>query len=162
MICEMCGAEVPRTKLVMVEGAAVNACPRCEKYASSGAVKTKEGKVMLPSVADRLGHRERRMRQRDVLTGGEKELVFDYPQRVRRGRQKAGMSQDDLAKALNEKKSVIVKVENGDIRPTDKLIAKLERALNITLKEQIEAEDDDAPKHHQSKGMTLGDFIKRE
>ena len=45
MICELCGSDVPRTKLVMVEGAAVGTCPNCEKYASSGAVKTKEGKV---------------------------------------------------------------------------------------------------------------------
>jgi len=160
MICEMCGSDVPRTKLVMVEGAAVNSCPRCEKYASSGAVKTKEGKVMLPSVADRLGNRERRMRHRDVLARGEKELVDDYPQRVRKGRQKLSMSQDDLAKSLNEKKSIIVKVENGDIRPTDKLVARLERALDITLKEYLETDDDDSPKQQSSKGMTLGDFIK--
>ena len=160
MICEMCGSDVPRVKLVMVEGAAVNSCPRCEKYASSGAVKTKEGKVMLPSVADRLVNRERRMRHRDVLTRGEKELVFDYPQRVRTGRQKTGMSQDDLAKMLNEKKSIIVKVENGDIRPPDKLITRLERALNITLKEHLETDIDDSPKQQTSEGMTLGDFIK--
>lgn len=162
MICELCGAEVPRTKLVMVEGAAVNACQRCEKYASSGAVKTKEGKVMLPSVAERLGSRERRMRQKDVLTRGEKELVDDYPIRVRKGRQRAGMSQDDLAKQLNEKKSIIVKIENGDIRPTDKLISKLERALDITLKEYLEIEDAKAHRDSSSGGMTLGDFIKYE
>ena len=162
MICEMCGSEVPRTKLVMVEGAAVNTCQRCEKFASSGAVKTKEGKVMLPSVAERLGSRERRMQQRDVLTRGEKELVFDYPQRVRKGRQKMSLSQDDLAKSLNEKKSIIVKIENGDIRPTDKLVTKLERALDIKLKEFLEFEDDDVQKTEQSKGMTLGDFIKRK
>ena len=163
MICEMCGSEIPRTKLVMVEGAAVNVCPRCEKFASSGAVKTKEGKVMLPSVAQRLGSRERRFRQKDVLTRGEKELVFDYPQRVRKGRRQKSMSQDDLAKSLNEKKSIIVKIENGDIRPTDKLVAKIERALGIKLKEYLESEDDDeVQKTKQSKGMTLGDFIKRE
>jgi len=147
----------------MVEGAAVNVCPGCEKYASSNAVKTKEGKVMLPSVAERLGDRQRRMRQRDVLTRGEKELVFDYPQRVRRGRQKMSMSQEDLAKSLNEKKSIIVKIENGDIRPTDKLIAKLERTLDITMKEYLETDDDEQDSGHQySKGMTLGDFIKRK
>lgn len=163
MICELCGSNVPRTKLVMVEGAAVNVCPGCEKYASSNAVKTKEGKVMLPSVAERLGDRQRRMRQRDVLTRGEKELVFDYPQRVRRGRQKMSMSQEDLAKSLNEKKSIIVKIENGDIRPTDKLIAKLERTLDITMKEYLETDDDEQDSGHQySKGMTLGDFIKRK
>ena len=145
----------------MVEGAAVNACPNCERYASSGAVKTKDGKIMLPSVADRLDSRERRMRQRDVLSS-EKELVDDYPQRVRRGRQKTGMSQDELAKSLNEKKSVIVKVENGDIRPTDKLISKLERALDITLKEHLEADEPESAGQRSSKGMTLGDFIKRE
>lgn len=162
MICELCGSKVPRTKLVVIEGAAMNVCPGCEKYASSDAVKTKEGKVMLPSVAERLGSRQRRMHQRDVLTRGEKELVLDYPQRVRKGRQKMSMSQDDLAKSLNEKKSIIVKIENGDIRPTDKLIAKLERTLEVTLKEYLEIDDDDdlGSGQQRSKGMTLGDFIK--
>ena len=162
MICELCGSDAPRTKLVMVEGAAVNTCPKCEKFASTGAVKTKEGKVMLPSVADRLENRERRMRHRDVLTRGEKELVFDYHHRVRKGRQKMSMSQDELAKSLNEKKSIIVKIENGDIRPTDKLIVKLERALDITLKEYLETDEDDGhdTNQQQSKGMTLADFIK--
>ena len=42
MLCELCGAEVPRTKLVMVEGAAVNVCGKCERFSSSAAVKTKE------------------------------------------------------------------------------------------------------------------------
>ena len=90
-------------------------------------------------------------------------LIDDLPAVIKDKRREKGMSQDDLAKRLNEKKSIIVKIENGDIRPTDKLIARLERALDITLKEYLETSDDqDAPQQQYSKGMTLGDFIKRE
>ena len=80
MMCEMCGVEVTRTKLVMVEGAAVHACQRCEKFASSPAVKTKDGVVLRPDVAERLDSREKRRKERDIYEKtDEKELVLDCP-----------------------------------------------------------------------------------
>lgn len=162
MICEMCGAEVPRTKLVMVEGAAVNVCQRCERFGSGPAVKTKQGQVLLPDVAERLETREKRRRERDVYTTGEeKELALDYGERVRKARQKLGMSQEDLAKQINEKRGVIVNVENGTMIPEDKVVTKLERALKISLREVVE-DGGDVQKPSYSGEMTLGDFIKTE
>lgn len=160
MICEMCGAEVPRTKLVMVEGAAVHTCPKCEKFASSPAVKTKDGVVLLPDVAERLDSREKRRKERDIYgESGEKELVMDYPERIRTGRQRKAMNQEDLAKLINEKKSVIVKVESGEMTPTDQLVLKLEKALNISLREIIE-DAAEVKISNNPGGLTLGDFIK--
>lgn len=160
MLCEMCGTDVPRTKLVMVEGAAVNVCQRCERFASSPAVKTKDGQVVLPDVAVRLDSREKRRKERDIYEAkGEKELVLDYSDRIRIARQKMGMSQEDLGKLINEKKGVIVNLENGSMTPSDKLIPKLERTLRITLMEVVEDEGEEK-KAEYSRGMTLGDFIK--
>ena len=160
MMCEMCGVEVTRTKLVMVEGAAVHACQRCEKFASSPAVKTKDGVVLRPDVAERLDSREKRRKERDIYEKtDEKELVLDYHQRIRLGRQKTGMSHDDLAKLINEKKSVIIKVECGEMIPPDQLVFKLEKALNISLREVME-DAGELKKSEYSRGLTLGDFIK--
>ena len=160
MICEMCGTDVPRTKLVMVEGAAVNVCPRCERFASGPAAKTKEGKVVLPDVAQRLDSRERRRTERDIYeSSGEKELALDYSQRIRTARQKLGMNQEELGRVINEKKGVIVNLENGSMIPNDKLIVKLERTLNISLMEVVE-DADEVKKADYSRGLTLGDFIK--
>jgi putative transcription factor len=160
MICEMCGAEVPRTKLVMVEGAAVQVCGKCERFASSPAVRTKDGAVLLPGVADRLDNREKRRKEKDIYEStGESELALDSGPRVRQGRQKLGMSHDDLAKLINEKKSVIIKIEGGEMRPPDKLVLKLEKALNISLREVIE-DSGEVKVADSSRGLTLGDFIK--
>jgi putative transcription factor len=162
MLCEMCGSEVPHTKLVMIEGAAMNVCQKCEKFASSGAVKTKNGEIVMPAVAQRLDKRERRKRQRDIYDGNEGlELALDYPERVRSRRHSLGMSQEDLAKSINEKKSVIVKVEAGDMRPDDRLLTKLERALRTSLREKVDAISTIEKKAY-SQGMTLGDFIRYE
>ena len=162
MICEMCGTDVPRTKFVQVEGAALHVCARCEKYASSGAAKTETGQIVMPSVAQRLETRQKRQRQKDVFdSGGEKELALDYPERVKDARRRKGLSQEELAKKINEKKSVIIKVESGDMRPSDKLVKKLERALGTSLREALESETS-ASRSAYSQGMTLGDFIKYE
>ena len=160
MLCEMCGSEVPRTKLVMVEGAAVNVCQRCEKFAASEAVKTKDGEVVLPGVAERLDTRERRRKERDIYeTPGEKELALDYSERIRVARQKMGMNQEELGRTINEKKGVIVNLENGSMTPNDKLAAKLEKTLRISLREVVE-DKGEVKKADYSRGLTLGDFIK--
>jgi putative transcription factor len=158
----MCGTEVPRTKLVMIEGAAVSVCQRCERFGSGPAVKTKQGQVMVPEVAQRLDSREKRRRERDVYaTGEEKELALDYGERVRKARQKLGISQEDLGKQINEKKGVIVNIENGSMIPDDKVVRKLERALNISLRESLEADGEVGSSTNPGE-MTLGDFIKTD
>jgi putative transcription factor len=162
MICEMCGSDVPRTKFVKVEGAALHVCSRCERYAASEAAKTESGKIIMPSVAERLVTRQKRQREKDVFSSGEeKELALDYPDRIKDARRKRGLSQDELAKQINEKKSVIVKAETGDIRPSDKLVRKFERALGISLRESIQTEAAGSRSAY-SQGMTLGDFVKYE
>lgn len=160
MLCEMCGAAVPRTKLVMVEGAAVQVCQKCERFASSPAVRTKEGAVLLPEVAGRLDNREKRRKEKDIYeASGELELAEDYSERIRSARLRLGMSHEDLGKLISEKKSVIVKVESGEMTPPDKLVERLEKALNIKLKEPVQAAGG-VRNTGNSQGMTLGDFIK--
>jgi ribosome-binding protein aMBF1 (putative translation factor) len=50
-------------------------------------------------------------------------------------------------------------VEKGEMTPTDSLVHKLEKALNITLKEVME-DTGEIKKADNSRGLTLGDFIK--
>lgn len=162
MICEMCGSDVPHTKFVKVEGAALHVCPRCERYATSEAAKTEKGTLIMPSVAKRLVTRQKRQREKDVFSsGGEKELALDFPEKIKDGRRRKGLSQDELARQINEKKSMVVKLETGDIRPSDKLVRKLERALGLSLRESVE-QGEAGQRSAYSQGMTLGDFIKHE
>ena len=87
-------------------------------------------------------------------------MAADYDDRIRSARERAGMSQEELAKQLNEKASVIRKLERADILPSDDVQRKLERALDISL---VEGQDDeDSEWSSESSGsMTLGDVVKR-
>jgi len=61
------------------------------------------------------------------------ELAQDYDERIRNARETTDMSQEDLANKLNEKASLIRKLERGDTLPSDDVQTKLENALEITL-----------------------------
>ncbi len=61
----------------------------------------------------------------------ETDIVEDCADRVRRQRMKLGLSQDQLAKSVKEKLSVIQKIEIGKMTPDTRLCRALEhRAEN--------------------------------
>jgi len=74
------------------------------------------------------------MEERDLYTEiGELELAPDWSRRIRIARETMGWTPDDLAKKLNEKKSVALKLESGGIHPPDALVRKVERILKTRL-----------------------------
>lgn len=159
MRCELCGARTPKTRNVVIEGTLLSVCSSCAKFGESGPTKreTKEP----PTVARRLERRERRMRTRDVYKGASAEaLAADYPARIRSAREKMNLSQKVLAASINEKLSIINKLEAGDMRPSDALVAKLERALEIKLREKVE--DVHIEKQDGAQSMTLLDLLGEE
>ena len=89
-------------------------------------------------------------------------LAQDYDQRIRSAREDTGMSQEDLAKKLNEKASLIRKLERGDVLPSDGVQNKLERELSISLSEEGGTEDSEWESDAAASGYTLGDVVKRK
>lgn len=89
-------------------------------------------------------------------------LAQDYHERIRAAREDTGMSQEDLAKKLNEKASLIRKLERGDVLPSDEVQSKLERELSISLTEESGSEDSEWESDVASSGYTLGDVVKRK
>ncbi len=161
MICEMCGQEAPRLRQITIERSVLSVCPNCIKFGKGTTTKGGEETAVPDTIKERLERREKRLKTKDVFEPSQKELAMDYSSRIRKGRASAGWSQADLAKKINEKKSVVAKLEHGDMVPDEKLVKKLERKLDISLKETLRPV---APpkKSDSSKGMTLGDFIKTE
>ena len=70
----------------------------------------------------------------------EFELVEDYGKRIQQAWNKSGKKLDEFAAELNEKSSVISKLISGSMVPEDSLVKKLEKKLNIKLKEPISDE----------------------
>jgi len=89
------------------------------------------------------------------------EVATDYDARIRQAREDRGLSQEDLAKKLNEKASLIRKLERGDVLPSDDVQRKLERELDIALTEGVD-EDDGEWSSGGSTTTTLGDVVKRK
>ncbi len=91
------------------------------------------------------------------------ELATDYDERVRNARENKSLSQSDLANELNEKASLIRKIERGDTLPSDQVQSKLESFLEIDLNaEGGSAEDSEWSGGSSSGSYTLGDVVKRK
>lgn len=153
LICELCGTDVPRTRKVVIEGTPLDVCSNCAKF---GVPAQKDREEKTSPVVSRL--ERRKYRPRDVYEKDVDVLVNDYPSRIREAREGLGFSQEDLGKRLNEKWSVINKLETGDMRPDDKLVAKLEKALGIKLREKFTPEK--VEKRTSGKALTIGDLIR--
>ncbi len=157
MICELCGKDVPRLHRVVIEGVILNVCDDCAKFGRELKKNEvpKDVKYLPPEVVrERLERRQKR-RYKDI--DEEEVLVEDYAEKIRKARVELGMTQDALAKKILEKKTVISKIERGEMRPDDKLIKKLEKTLHITLKEKVSGVYRKDSKKSQS--LTLGDLI---
>jgi putative transcription factor len=75
------------------------------------------------------------MEERDLYREiGEMELAPDWSKRVRVAREARTWTPEVLGKKLNEKKSVVLKIESGSFRPPDALVRKIEHLLQIRLR----------------------------
>ena len=159
MICELCGADVPRLKNVAIDATILSVCSNCSRFGDEVSTPALRQSTMPPIIAQRLEARQRRMTPKDVYAqGGELELVDDFPQRIRQARDSRGWKQADLGAKINERASVIAKLESGAITPGDALVRKIERELGIRLKERVQPVA--VKKQAASGGLTLGDLMK--
>ena len=170
--CEMCGAEQASLTTTKVEGAELELCSSCadfgtevreEPSGTSGSKYSTSSSSGTPSSSSSSsgssGSGSDTRRRRDMFDTMD-EIATDYDDRIRTAREAAGLSQEALADDLNEKASLIRKLERGDTLPTDDIQRKLERALDISL---VEGEEVDAEWETSDAGtMTLGDVVKRK
>lgn len=106
-----------------------------------------------------------RGRRRLELPGEDLELAEDFGELVRRARVKLGLTQQDLAAQLNEKLTVIKKIEAGQFRPSIQLARKLEKFLKIQLLVPVEEESIELRElsgRHELKGISLGELLKED
>jgi putative transcription factor len=144
MLCEMCGNEVGSTSRVRIEQSVLQLCPACAKFGTPldppppPAPDAATRRPSAPAPA-RSAPRARRLEERDLYTEiGELELAADWGQRVRKAREALTWTPEELGKRLNEKKSVVLKIESGALHPPDALVRKLEHLLKVRLRAEPE------------------------
>jgi putative transcription factor len=163
-ICEMCGTDSPKAKRIFLEGSLLMVCPKCARFgqAREEEEKTEEKRREPPKKrpAPYTG------KGRQGRTGGpgfdteEMVLAEDYHKKISKARNKLGLTQEELGRKINERKSVIAKLESKQLRPNDRLRKKLERVLNIVLTEKLRAAGVNL--REQARGMTIGDMIRKQ
>ncbi|MBW2982481.1 multiprotein bridging factor aMBF1 [Candidatus Woesearchaeota archaeon] len=149
MQCDMCGSE-ERLFKTNIEGTILNVCRACSKF----------GKVI-----SEIKEPEKIKPKKIIITKSEPEteiieiVVNDFAEKIRSRREKLGLKQEDFAKRISEKESVIHKLEIGEFKPSLELARKLEKTLNIKLIEEYEEEHKTSTKT-DTEIPTIGDLIK--
>jgi putative transcription factor len=144
MICEMCGKEVEAVSRVRVEGSVLSLCADCTKFGVliappptpvEPAGRPSPGGTSVGPATARFATPGRRMEERDLYKElPDLELAPDWSKRIRIAREKLAWTPEDLAKKLNEKKSIVLKLESGGFHPPDATVRKVERLLKIRLR----------------------------
>ncbi|MCQ2055966.1 MAG: multiprotein bridging factor aMBF1 [archaeon] len=164
-ICEMCGKEVPLTKLIFIEGTKLSVCQSCLKFGDEYRGSSSKTSVSTPIasaqvIEQRLQKRKMRMQTKDVYRGVESvELVANYGSVIRNARISKGMDLDQFAVSILEKKGTLAKIESEDLAPDDKIIKKLEKALGIKLTETVTVSGRIG--YGRIAKMSLADFIRK-
>jgi len=168
--CEMCGAETANPKTIKVEGAELDVCSDCTEFGtevkteSSSSTSTKYSTSSSGGSSGSSssgGNSSGGSRRRRDMFDEMQELASDYDERIRNAREEASYSQEELASELNEKASLVRKLERGDILPSDDVRKKLEKKLGVSLLEAVEG-DEEWDSGSGEGGLTLGDMVKRK
>lgn len=150
MECEICGKEFKGNGYkILIEGSEVNVCFNCKSLGT-------EKKV---SKGSQKGAKRVLIKKRQPLPPIEftEELFENYNEIIKREREKRGWSQEVLAKKIQEKESLIKKIENAEINPEPSVIEKIEKLFNIKLREKIPEIAIDLKKSNLT--PTLGDVV---
>ena len=136
--CVLCGSKA--TRRAKVEGSILDVCDECVKFGEEvPRIEIKKTKKKIPQLES------------------EDMLVRDFHKIIRKSRENKKLTQEELAKKMKEKVSVIKRIEDG-WEPPIKLIEKIEKYFKIKLREKIE--ENSINKKTDSRKLTIGDIIE--
>lgn len=152
--CDMCGKELEKEKLVLalVEGVEMDVCPGCAKF---GKIIRRVQKII----------EKPKQLQKPKLSKPRQEtiqvIVNNYGKLVRERRQRMGLKQEELAKKISEKASIVQKIETEQFRLSIALARRLESFLGLKLVEQhVEKSQNISLPQTKRDRFTMADFIK--
>lgn len=162
MRCEACGCRINGKSFnVIIEGAKLTVCSECSKL---GVIYYEEPKQKVLSPRSAAAQRPLMFQTKKPQTprvDTSLEIVENYDAKIRQAREKLGLSHEDLGKKINEKVSLLRKIETGKMAPDNRLATMLEHALKIKLIVPAKEEKIPQTKVKMSAGhdLTLGDLI---
>ena len=158
-LCEMCGKQADLVK-ASIEAVELSVCQNCARY---GQVKQPPRRW--------ISTKTQTTRQDANPDEPEVSIVENYAQILRNIRETRSMTNEEFARSLNERESIVSKWEQGSLKPSIATAYKLQRLLHIKLvkkegtqtdkdKDQTPQKEQKQPQGKPSSELTIGDFIK--
>lgn len=143
--CELCGRQTGEVYKIVVEEAELRVCAKCAKGKNAIAENSYE---VTPK------HHHVQMSQKE-----EEDIVEGYGNKIQKARERMKLPLKVLAEMINEKETLLLRIEQGKTRPNEELEKKLEKALGIKLK--VGASEHEEFKYGAHKDeATIGEFIE--
>ncbi len=150
---------------VIIEGAEMRVCQNCAK----------RGKRVIHKQATRPPSRSREKytvktssskasKRKDDYFEPEVVLIDNYNEKIRKVRERNNLTQIKFAQSLQEKESLIRRIEQKKAKPTIKFAKKIENKYNIKLLKESDTVKVDTSKYIKKgdSGVSLGAFIKKK
>ena len=159
MECEICGKPVPENNPIKakIEGSVMVVCKECSKLGKIQKAPPKPKFVKQNKTKRPTTTRNKPYSRNDEPS---EELIEDFNVEVRKAREAKNWSREVLGKKINERVSVINRIEAGKMTPDTKLTRKLENTLGITLLEKVDKIDLNQFMSSSSGERTLGNVMK--
>ena len=140
-------------------------CYNCAQHGTKIQTSSKSTQTKKIYPQNRLKSPTRQASKRDYLD--DLEIIPDYAKKIKNVRNSLGLNQDQFAQKLNEKPSLLKRIEAGKVEPTIKLAKKIEDVYKIKIfkkVDEIEANVSNNKYMKKSTGTSLGDiaFIKKK
>jgi putative transcription factor len=151
-MCDMCSSP-DKTHKIELEGSILNVCKNCASYGKVIKTYSKPVKQKKKTTTEEKAP----VKETETI----QRTVKNYHTLIKNAREQMGLKQEELAKKLAEKESIIHKLESKSIRPSRELARKLEKFLKIKLVEELEMKPGQFKKEKSTnKALTIGDLIK--
>ena len=146
--CELCGKSTKSVYVVNVEDVELRVCASCA-----------QGKKVIekPSYAQAVVRTSTRPKRDE-----DQQLIENYGDAMRRAREQMKLPLKVLAEMLNEKETLLARIEQQGTLPTVELTKKIEKALGIKLVANAENQDSGSKSGVRKEGATLGEFVNRK
>lgn len=144
MNCELCGKVMDRYHEVIIDGVKMKVCHDCAKYGKEVTKRVitvqREPSVRAPPKPTLVRPVPRPQPRRKVSSGTDdfEEPVIDFGKTIRKRREDMGLSQEELANKLQEKKNLVAKIEREEMKPDKQTARKIEKLMGIKIMEKVQ------------------------
>lgn len=133
--CEICGIQIiDHGERVYVEGNLLTVCKACSKRGKPSNNQQ--------NIQRKLPARPKKIERPDKITFEDSAiLVKDFSEVIRNSRMSKGFTHEQLGFLIQERASLLRKIESGSLKPDEVLAKKLERFFRINLYTEVDSSE---------------------